>query len=345
MPSETPPAGPDQATDEDRVARRCVLQHAVFNRVANVCFRRSPTDGEAVMVVPFGDREASLPLRGVQKEFDIPDDSEDGRMIGLIIESLGYVTALHPGDPLPAEVVNGQASWTPGGNHQRRAQVRLRVALLAWHDGDAARRAMRDIESGGRLDTDPELKTAFQNAGRKAMVELGCASPEEVMQRVDGLASDFAYIEALRDRLLVRIQALVLRVRRIAGTLHRSDSVRSDAVARIVKMAGTSLEELGARFDKVDEVCRDIIALLREPELRLAFVHESRDLLYRNLLGWDSILNQWDEADEDEDGPFWQVVANTYQFLARRYLPATEWPSFTNLRGSLSKSNRNIMRW
>lgn len=323
----------------------CELQHPIFTRVPHISFRRSSADGEPVMMVPFGEREAALPLKGLQREFDIANDSPDGRMLALIAQGLDYVTALHPGDPLPAEVVNGQASWTPAGNHLRRAQLRLRLALLAWQDAAAAKRAMRDIESGGRLDTDPELKTALQNASRKAVAELGCQRPEEVMSRLDALAGDFGYIEALRERLLGRIETLLARSRRLAATLHRSDSVRSDAIGRVIKMAGTSLADISARFERLDEVCRDIIALLREPELRLAFVNETRDALYRTQLGWDPILQQWDEVDPDDETALWQVVSDTYQFLARRFLPVTEWPAFASLGASLAKAQRNTMRW
>lgn len=331
--------------EEQPAAQTCVLQHPVFCRVSGISFRRSPSDGEPVMVMPFGEGEASLPLRSLQREFEIPDDSADGRMLALIAESLGYVTALHPGDPLPAEVVSGKASWAPEGHHLRRAQVRLRLALLGWQDPEAAKRALRDIESGGRLHTDPELRTTLQNASRKAVAELGCEAPEEVMARLDALAPEFSYVEALRDRLLLRIEALVARARRIAAALSRSDTVRSDAIGRVIKMAGTSLAEIGARFERLDGVCRDIIDLLREPELRLAFVHESRDALYRSQIGWDPILVQWDAVSGDDEAALWQAVANTYQFLARRYLPVTEWPSFAALRSSLSTSSRNAMRW
>jgi len=333
-------SGPDPDS-----TRRCVLEHPVFRRVANIRFRRSPSDGTPVMIMPFDDREAALPLKGIQREFDIPDDSPDGRMLALIAESLGYVTALHPGDPLPAEVVSGDASWQPGGTHLRRAQVRLRVSLLGWHDPAAAKLAVRDLEGGGRMETDPELKTAMQHALRKAAADLAAKSPEDVMARLDSLAGEFAYIEALRDRLLTRVQLLVARARRVAGGLNRSDSVRSDAINRVIKMTNTSLGELNGRFEKVDEVCRDIIGLLRDPDLRVAFVQENRDTLYRSQLGWEPILAQWDEVAEDEEMSLWQVVANTYQFLARRYLAVTEWPSFAALRSSLSTSKRNVMHW
>jgi hypothetical protein len=321
------------------------LEHPMFSRIAGISFRRSASDGTAVMVVPFEDREASVPLKGLQREFDIPDESPDGRMLVLIAEALHYVTALYPGDPLPAEVTSGEASWSPAGNHLRRAQIRLRVALLGWQDPAAAKLAIRDLEGGGRMETDPELKTAMQHATRRAAGTLNCAGPDEVLARLEALSNEFAYIESLRDRLLLRVQALVTRAKRMSGALSRTDVVRLDAITRVIKMTGTSVDDMEGRFGKIDEICHDIIALLREPEVRIAFVRENRDALYRTQLGWEPILEQWDHVDEDDEVLLWQVVANTYQFLARRYLAVTEWPSFLGLRESLGTSKRNMMRW
>jgi len=322
------------------------LEHPLFSRVAGVSFRRSASDGEPVMVVPFEEREATLPLPGIKREFEITDDSADGRMLALVAESLSYVTALFPGDPLPAEIVNGEASWTPSISFLRRAKIRLRVQLIGWLDPAAARLAVRDLEGGDRMETDPELKTALYNASRKAAEALGAADPLEVMARIDALANEFAYTEALRNELLVPVQALLARTARMAAQLNRSDGVRADSLNRVQKMTTTTLNELAGRFEKIDEVCRDIIALLREPEVRVAFIRENRDMLYRNRLGWDPILEQWNDLDEDDDTALWLAVANTYQFLARRYLTVTEWPSFAALRSSLAAGKKlNGMRW
>jgi hypothetical protein len=62
----------------------CILQHRLFASFADPLFRRAESDGSPVMVVKLGDREAAIPLRSLQREFAIADDSDDGRMLGLI---------------------------------------------------------------------------------------------------------------------------------------------------------------------------------------------------------------------------------------------------------------------
>ena len=58
------------------------------------------------MVVQLGDKQAALPLISLQREFDILDDSADGRMLALIAQSLDFVAGLRLGDPLPKEVLS-----------------------------------------------------------------------------------------------------------------------------------------------------------------------------------------------------------------------------------------------
>ena len=81
-------------------------------------FRRAEADDTPVMVMSLGERTAAVPLRALQRELGIADDSPDGRMLGLIAQSLDFVAGLQIGDPLPAEVLDGRASWTPGATHR-----------------------------------------------------------------------------------------------------------------------------------------------------------------------------------------------------------------------------------
>src|SRR5262245_38632297 len=106
-------------------ADRCVLQHRVFTSFGDPAFRRSKTDGTPAMVVQLGEKEAAIPLRSLQREFAIPDDSDDGRMLGLIAQSLDFVAGLRIGDALPAEVLSGQASWEPDALHLQIAKAPL----------------------------------------------------------------------------------------------------------------------------------------------------------------------------------------------------------------------------
>lgn len=335
----------DAPLDPVQVPDHCVLTHHVFSLLPDISFRRAESDGTPVMVVPFGDRTASVPLRSLQREFAIQDDSADGHMLGLIAESLDYVTALRLGDKLPDEVVNGKASWEPGVLHRRRAATRLRLRLLAWLDPSAALAAGKGEDSANRLEADPELRTMVQNAFRKAAEELGLATSEELVERVEQLAEEFSYIEALREGLLNRVQAVVTRGTSLGSHLGRKDGLRAEALSRMLCLSGITSSQFLARFEDIDAQTGEIIALLRNPEGQISFVRSNRDSLYRSMRAWEPILVQWEKADFSDDSAIWALVADTYQFLAKRHLPANEWPSFSALRQSVVKSKKQGMSW
>src|SRR5271165_3544018 len=113
-------------------ADRCRLQHRVFTSFGDPLFRRSAADGMPVMVVKLGETEAAMPLRALQREFGIADESDDGRMLGLVAQSLDFVAGLRLGDALPAEVLSGEASWEPDRVHLQIANARLQSQLVAW---------------------------------------------------------------------------------------------------------------------------------------------------------------------------------------------------------------------
>lgn len=339
LPLDPPPG-------EDTLPDHCLLVHEVFHRLAGITFRRSPTDGSPVMIVPFGEREASVPLRSLQREFDIDDDSADGRMLGLVAESLDYVTCLGPGDRLPDEVVSGRASWEPGPRHRQRAATRLRLQMLAWLDADAARDAGRTTGPELALDSDPRLRGLIQSAFREAASALGLATAEEAVALLESLAREFAYIEALRERLLFRVHTLGERVESLCRTAGRNDLLRRETLTQVQRLTDLARDQFRARFDDIDAQTGEIIATLRNADSQITYVRSNRDWLYRCQRAWDPVLARWDKVWGASDEAIWQLVADTYQFLARRYLPANEWPSFNALRqhGAPARPQR-VMAW
>lgn len=310
-------------TSDDALPDRCVLKHQIFTMLGTVSFRRARADGTPVMVVTLGEREAIVPLRALQREFGIGDDSPDGRMLGLIAESLDYVCGLSLGDRLPSEVLSGQASWEPAAEHRRRAFGIVKLQLLTWIDPDAADPAKGDPIM--RLETEPALRQQVQLAFERAATELGLASKDAVVALVEALAGELAYIEALRDRLLRVVQMMTGRLERIVAT-QRGDSQRQETLNRVLRLANTAREQFQARFDEVAAQTGEVLNSLRNMEGQQAFIRSNRDQLYRTQRAWQPILDGWSDAERGEDVP-WDLISRTYQFLAPRYMPFTEWTS------------------
>ena len=308
-------------SDEEPLPERCVLSHRVFTMLGAVSFRRALADGTPVMVVTLGERDALMPLRALQREFAITDDSPDGRMLGLIAKSLDYVHGLSLGDRLPSEVLSGQASWEPSPEHRQRALGIVRLQLLTWIDPDAADPAHGDPLA--RLETDPALRQQVQKAFECAAAELGMAEGNDVMPVVEQLAGELAYIEALRDRLLRPVQAMTQRLERLAPN-QRGDNQRHETVGRVLRLTTTARQQLQERFDELAGQTAEVMSVLRNMESQQAFIRSSRDQLYRAQRAWQPILAGWADCEPSDEVP-WDLISRTYQFLAPRYMPITEW--------------------
>ena len=320
------------------------LSHPVFVRVDGISFRRSATDGAPVMVMPFGDGEAAIPLGSLRAEFEIAEQTPDGQMLSLVEEALDYVTALAPGDALPPEVTSGQASWTPSILHRHRADRRLRVALLRWWRPAAVEEAGGEIRCWERIDQDPELRSQMVSAYRRTAETVGLDGPGTVEVRIGQLAEEFAFIEALRDELLDRVERIAGRCRQYESANPRLDARRRDTIVRMRTLHTTALAELQQRFLALDGLMDDIIGLVADPDSQVEAIRFHRNALHRARLGWQEVLDQWAGLDMNDEAGLWGAILDTYQFLAKRYLPFTEWPSLHSLRGAPGKGAPG-MRW
>jgi hypothetical protein len=323
----------DQTSQDDATepADRCLLHHALFSSLGEISFRRAETDGTPVMVVSLGEREAAVPLRALQREFAIEDDSPDGRMLGLIAESLDYVSGLHLGDRLPNEVLDGTASWEPEPRHRALVENRLRMQLLAWIDPASLGMEGRRGTAVHLLDQDAGLRQRVQKAFEQAARELELPDAPAVVALVENLANELSYIEALRDGLLRRVVLMSDRVGQ-ATRRFRGDGARLESLTQVHRLGEIARRQIAARFDEVDAQTGEVMSALRNIESQQVFIRSNRDLLYRSLRGWEPILREWEAQETLLDDAFWSLIGRTYQFLAPRYMPVQEWQAQTAAR-------------
>ena len=325
-------------------ADRCTLSHRVFTSFGEPLFRRAETDGAPVMVVMLGEREAAIPLHSLQHEFAIADESDDGRMLALIARSLDFINCLRPGDALPAEVLTGQASWEPDSVHLQIANARLQWQLVAWlNSGTGADTPDLDSEALLQVADDPARRQQVQQAFDKAADELGLASREAVIQLVAELAQELAYIEALRDRLLRRVQSMMGKLDRMAQA-YRGDGSHLETLTQVRRLTTVALKQIKYRFDELDGQTGEVMAALRNAGSQQTFIRSNRDWLYLSQRAWQALLAEWDGAGISFDEGILQLLGRTYQFLAPRFMPVTEWTS--RLRPAAQKQRgRKQMVW
>lgn len=350
-PDDAPAPGPQDPADaagphDEPEARpdRCVLQHPLFSALGEISFRRAETDGTPVMVVSLGERVAAVPLRALQREFAIDDDSPDGRMLALIAEALDYVAGLHLGDRLPSEVLDGSASWEPEPRHRAQVENRLRMQLLAWLDPAGREAGPGRGAAVARLDEDAGLRQRVQQAFEQAARALGLPDARAVIALVENLASELSYIEALRDGLLRRVQLMARRVAQ-AVSRFRGDGTRLESLTQVHRLGEIALTRIAARFEEVDAQTGEVMAALRNIESQQAFIRSNRDLLYRSLRGWEPILAAWEVQEGTLDEGFWALIGRTYHFLAPRYMPVQEWHAQTAARPRRGAKPDRAMAW
>jgi hypothetical protein len=323
----------------------CALEHRLFRTLAEVLFRRAEADETPVMVMSLGERTAAVPLRALQNELGIADDSRDGRMFGLIAQSLDFVTGLQIGDTLPAEVLDGRASWTPGATHRALAAARLRLQLAAWLRPEAAGGVMPDAVSVRRLDEDPAMRQHVNAAMEQAARDLGLADRSAVVGLLETLAEELSYIEALREGLLNRVGAMVGRVERIFRT-GRFNQKRMEMLTQVRRLSAAALQQITARFDALDNLTREVVDALAHLDNQRNQIRSSRDWLYRLSRAWEPILQDWEDSGELEDAGLWQLIERTYRFLAPRYMAVQEWQAFVaGQRPGQRKPVGPVMTW
>ena len=296
---------------------RCHLEHRLFSALQEPVFRRSG-DGAPALVIRLGERDASIPLPSLKREFEIPDNSSDGLMLTLIEQSLDFVSLLRPGDTLPPEILTGEASWDPDSIHYQLASTRLRLQLIDWFSaGSSVERNGLDADSLLQIADDPQLKTQVQQAIAGAADALGLPGAGTVLDLLEMLTRELAYIEALRDRLLRRVRFVTDKVTRVSRGF-RGDANQVETITQVRRLSGIALRTFALKFEELDAQTGEVMAALRNVDHQKAFIRSHRDWLYRSQRAWETILNEWDAAGEELNSAMFALLSRTYQFLAPR---------------------------
>jgi len=301
----------------------CRLEGKLFSSFPGIMFRHAEADQSAVMAFRMGEKEAALPLQRLGKEFAIAPGSADARMIGLIISALEFVSCLRLDDPLPAEVVSGEASWVPKEEYRLLAEARLQMQLIAWLTPQSER-----VEATGAtllaLAEDPAIRAHAQEAMARAAADLGLNSARETLVRMKELADELAYLEHLRVCFLDRLAAAAAKLTLLARGV-RAGTSTAESVSQVIKLMGAAQRKIQGRFDDLDAQTGEIIAALRNLDQQRTFIRAGRDFLYRSFRVFEPHLDRIERHPVDGEQELPALLAPLYHFLAPRFMPVTEW--------------------
>ncbi len=289
------------------IPERCTFQHPLFGALGEIWFRRAEGDETPVLTMRLGERNAALPLRSLQAEFGITNESPDGRMLGLVAGALDFVSCLRPGDRLPAEIRTGEASWEPEPRHFALAAARVKLQLTAWLGKGNADQTDADPQVLLTLADDPAMRHHLQEALARAAAALGLDGPDAVLGQVQELAGELGYVEALRERLLRPGEAMLRRLQRVGQ--RRLDPAHIELITQVQRLARKGVRDIGSRFEELDAQTGEVMAALQNLARQKRFIRGHRDWLYRSLRAWEPILSGWTTLDDTDSDQLWSLAS------------------------------------
>ena len=294
-----------------------------FTAVEGSYFRKSSETGDPVFVLNLGGEEVMLPFPGIRREFKIEEESADDQMLDLVASGLDYVKVLMPGDDLPSELLSGEASWEISDEHRTIAKQRLSMQLVSWMSGEE--NLITDPQQLLQIADDPNVKEKVNKAFEEAAKAIGldAGDGEKVIDLIEDLAEELAYIETLRDqfRSVLSMEQKIKRLRTVAAK-HRSILDTTSSVAKLISVA---VKEFGEEFEMADGQTGEIIAVLKNIAAQKEFIRGTRNSVYRRLVAWDDLLRGWERESGQYTATIPDLLRDTYRFLAPRYMQTDDW--------------------
>lgn len=260
MTAIAPSTHPDLGLDD--LPQHCRFQHPFFSKLGEIVFHPGEGEGLPVLEMALDDKIATLPLHSLQIELEIEEAFADGRMLALIARALEFVNDLRLGEALPAEELGGGASWQPDQVDLKLAVSRIKL-LAAW-PGDGKKDEWRDVNDEmilAMVDS-PDTRQRVQEALAAVAQALGLANTEAGVDLVEDAARELAFVEALRARLLHRVEAASVRLEHLARGI-RGDATRHEVMTRVRRLMGIAVVRFRTWFEELDAQTGEVLALLR----------------------------------------------------------------------------------
>jgi hypothetical protein len=300
------------------------FDNKVFSRMEGSYFRKSEQEDAPVFVVNLGGEEVTLPFTGLCREFGIEANSHDDKMLHMIAQSLDFVKFLLIGDAIPKEILTGEASWEVSDEHRRIAYQRLSMQLVTWMTGGDELQ-VTDPEQLLQIAEDPATKAKISEAFGAAAESLGYGKDqrEVVIERIEELAEEIAFIETLREKYR---DVLVMdeKLKKLKAVFGRERSVQ-DLITPVSRLVVVARDEFEMSFDEIDAQTGEIIGVLKNLKAQKAYIRESRDEIYKRLMAWEDLLASWRKEPVGKSRAIIDLIRETYQFLAPRFMRADEW--------------------
>lgn len=339
-PPETTPPEPEEgqtgAPDSLFEPEKTVSFDAPFFHSVEDCYFKLLDDtGEPSMIMPLQEGEVSLKLNGIKRELGLGPEDRDARTLDTIAEALKYVRGIRAGDPVPSELLSGQASWEVSQKDRNTAHNRVTMQLVSWMSGDEI--LVTEPEQLAQIVEDPKTREKINAAFVEAAESLGFGKDnwEDVLALVGNLAEELSFIETLRSKFhkVESINKMVLDL----GEKYKSEMSVMDVVTPVTRLFKIAIAGLRESFNEIDAQTGEILSVLKNITSQTKFIRKSRDDLHRKLWAWEGQVEVWEMTVLKRSQHNEQLLDELYRFLAQRFLPTQEWELFTK---ALEKSEK-----
>lgn len=296
------------------------FEHRVFTMPGSYIFRSEP-DSRVMLHVALGDIQGAMTAESVQREFGIDPASKDGQLLDLADEALNYIKFITPGESIPSEILDGSASWPIEEEHYERARNKLMRQVAAWVSQEEV--DLVDYSAIAKDMESPEVQERIQDGFKQAAEALSLTNKEQVVELIEQLGRELAYIEALRS-YFEWIFRLPKEIKSAQSTL-RGDKQTLENAIRAHQLVLSPVRRYKSSFQNVDGQVTEIISALRNVERVVEFVRSTRDELHLHTLRWSEIQSVYQDADMMNRKDAREVTNQLYSFLAKNFLENSGW--------------------
>jgi hypothetical protein len=300
------------------------FEHRFFASFPDAHFRLDESEGVPVYAFGLGAQKVALTFAGIKREFTMREYGHDAVMLNTVERSLQFVSLLGIGDPIPPEILTGDASWQPSRMHRDSALKRVGAYLTAWQMEQ--RVTLSDPIKLERFIAAHVDDVAVGKALARMASELGSKFDDgTITETMDAAVEEISYIEALRERYLAvcRVAGRLKKVRRDFAH-HASIVGEVDPVARLISIP---IHALGLSLAEVDARLSSVVSLFENFEFHRQAIRDIRDEMFARLNPWDEIAQAWDRLPGNISDPYavTPLLRDLYKYLAPRFMPADTW--------------------
>jgi plasmid stabilization system protein ParE len=201
--------------------------------------------------------------------------------------------------------------------------ARISVSILSWINGKPVE--FGDAHQLESIANNPETKKKVQEAFEVLAEKLGLgrANKNQVVDKIEQLAKESAYIEALRERF-TDIQKVYTGFNILHNIYKRERGVQEE-IGRIRILMKKPVDDISGILLQVDANTGEVFNVLKRLPEVISYIREKRDELHQRFMLWDDILPAWKSMPMERDGRIDKLVRTTYRFVARHFPQDSEW--------------------